>query len=253
MPAVALVADIVLGPLITDIVGGVLGAEVAGTAILGSVTVGSLVSGEIIGAGVGAATAAIQGGDIAKGALGGFVGATVAPLVSAGVSGLLGGTSYGGYSGIPATGTSPILGNAITSGLSKGLGSLAGGVAGGMASGAPFQSALRSGLISGASSGLATGVGTGFGLGGTSTSALQSALQYGLNQAFPAQQPSFKAPSFPVSSRPSPTLGQSLSIAPSLGYSPTGTVFGSGDSEKPKSNVWNVGSLRNVGASDQGA
>jgi len=49
---------------------------------------------------------------------------------------------------------------------------------------------------------------------------------------------------------PSPTLGQSLSIAPSLGYTPSGSVFGSSDSEGKKSNVWNVGSLRNVGAAE---
>ena len=60
-------------------------------------------------------------------------------------------------------------------------------------------------------------------------------------------QPSYRVGSI---ASPSPTLGQSLSIAPSLGYSPTGSVFGSSDAEGKKSNVWNVGSLRNIGAAE---
>ena len=46
------------------------------------------------------------------------------------------------------------------------------------------------------------------------------------------------------------TFGQSLSIAPTLGYTPTGSVFGSSDAEGKKSNVWNVGSLRNIGSAE---
>ena len=48
----------------------------------------------------------------------------------------------------------------------------------------------------------------------------------------------------------SPSLAQSLSISPTIGYTPSGSVFGSSDAEGKKSNVWNVGSLRNVGASE---
>jgi len=65
----------------------------------------------------------------------------------------------------------------------------------------------------------------------------------------PSVQPglSLQGPATPA---PSPTLGQSLSIAPTLGYTPTGTVFGSSDDSGQKSNVWNVGSLRNIGSAE---
>jgi hypothetical protein len=35
-----------------------------------------------------------------------------------------------------------------------------------------------------------------------------------------------------------------------IGYAPGSTVFGAGESDKPRRNVWNTASLRNIGEED---
>jgi hypothetical protein len=90
------------------------------------------------------------------------------------------------------------------------------------------------------------------------TSALGGALGFGLSAAFPTSKETQRAgvsaqtPYQPTVSGKSTTqalgtgapMGSALSIAPGMGYSPSSTVFGSGESDKPKSNVWNVESLK---------
>ena len=277
MPAAAIVlplAETVFGGAISTFVGSTL----ASAGILASGTLGAIETGIIIGAGEGAVNAAVTGGDIAKGALMGGVGGGVGAGVSSEVTKALGSTEYGGYSGIPTTTTntvnplmpatvagSPELGSAAVKAAGQGAGSFAGALAGG----APLNTALQQGLrgaeiggISGLVSGLAqydlgvpkseaATIGSGAGQiasyalpsvsGGSATPSYTTPVQPSLN---------LQGPQSATVAGPSATLGQSLSIAPTLGYTPTGSVFGSSDAEGKKSNVWNVGSLRNIGAAE---
>lgn len=214
---------------------------------LGASTItASVVGGAIIGAGEGALNAAISGGDIAKGALGGAVGGGVGSGVFTGLGSALG-------IGEPAPGTiGPTQPNLFQAATQRGLSGLAGGMSGSLAAGVPFDQAFRSGLISGAGGALSAGAQYGLGLDPKVSSAVgalgKTAL--GIATAPAPEYPKFKEP--PIRDRrPSASLGQSLSVAPSLGYSPGLTVFGSGgEGDKPKRQVWNVGSLRNVGESE---
>ena len=250
MPAAAIVlplAETFFGGAISTAVGGALAS--AGLIEAGT-TIGSIVTGVIVGAGEGAISAAIQGGDISKGALGGLVGGGV----GAGVSGALGNALI--PKGMQGPGLLPEIGGSVPAGVAaqRGLSQLAGGVAGGLAAGQPFDRALR-GAIPGALGGALSGVAQ-YGLGLQPTAAQlagQAASQLAKYQLQPQPTyPTFKAPEPTVrGAAPSATLGQSLSVAPSLGYSPGLTVFGSGgEGDKPKRPVWNVASLRNVGESE---
>ena len=277
MPAAAIVlplAETVFGGAISTFVGSTL----ASAGILAEGTLGAIETGAIIGAGEGAVNAAVTGGDIAKGALMGGVGGGVGAGVSSEVTKALGSTEYGGYSGIPTSTTntvnplmpatvagSPELGSAAVKAAGQGAGSFASALAGG----APLNTALQAGLRGaeiGGLSGLASGLarydfGTSTGDASTIGSAAGQLASYALpsvsgGSATPSYttpvQPSLnlQGPQSATVAGPSATLGQSLSIAPTLGYTPTGSVFGSSDAEGKKSNVWNVGSLRNIGAAE---
>ena len=273
MPAAAIVlplAETVFGGAISSFVG----SSLAAAGILAEGTLGAIETGVIIGAGEGAVNAAVSGGDIAKGALMGGVGGGVGAGVSSEVTKALGSTEYGGYSGIPTTTTStvnplmpatvagsPELGSAAVGAAGRG----AAGFASALAGGAPLNTALQAGLRGaeiGGLSGLASGLarydfGTSPRDAATIGSAAGQLASYALPSVSGASTPSYTPPiqpglslQGPATQAPSPTLGQSLSIAPSLGYTPTGSVFGSSDAEGKKSNVWNVGSLRNIGAAE---
>jgi len=212
-----------------------------------SALVASIGSGVIVGAGTGAITSAIQGGDIAKGALIGGI----TQGVGAGVSNVIGGAlslpGVGEYGPQLATG-SP----ALDAGILKGVtGAVTGGLGAGLSGGDP----LRGALLGGATGGISGAAGQALGLGPMGTSALGGALGFGLSAAFPtsketqragvsAQTPYQPTVSAPKAAGSSAALGNALSIAPGMGYSPSSTVFGSGESDKPKSNVWNVESLK---------
>lgn len=242
MPAIPLVIA-----AIASYTGITAAITVAITEITGSAIVGAIGSGAIIGAGSGAISSAVQGGDIAKGAFfGGITGG-----VGAGVSDILGSAlsspSVGEYGPQLATG-SP----ALDAGLQRGL---TGAVTGGLGAGLTGGNILKSALLGGATGGFSGAAGTALGLGPTETSALGGAVGFGLNAAFPTSQKtqnagiSAQTPYQPtVSDTKAPgssaALGNALSIAPGMGYSPSSTVFGSGESDKPKSNVWNVESLK---------
>ena len=247
-------------------VASTIGAGVASTTILGATTVADIATGAIIGAGTSAATAAIQGGDIGKAALTGAVSGGVGTGVSSAVSKALGAstplpTGAQGPSAPATVGGSAALGSGVVGSAGQGAGALAGALAGG----APLSTALQSGLrgaelggISGLAKGLAQyDLGTSPKEASAIGSAASQAASYALPSVSGGSRPSYTPPvqpglslQGPATQAPSPTLGQSLSIAPSLGYSPTGSVFGSSDAEGKKSNVWNVGSLRNIGAAE---
>ena len=212
-----------------------------------SALVASVGSGVIVGAGTGAITSAIQGGDIAKGALIGGI----TQGVGAGVSNVLGGVlslpGVGEYGPQLATGST-----ALDAGILKGV---TGAVTGGLGSALSGGDPLRGALLGGATGGISGAAGNALGLGPMGTSALGGALGFGLSAAFPTSketqrsgisaqtpyQPTISGKSAPSGSA---ALGSALSIAPGMGYSPSSTVFGSGESDKPKSNVWNVESLK---------
>ena len=260
MPAAAIVlplAETVFGGAISTFVGSTL----ASAGILASGTLGAIETGAIIGAGEGAVNAAVSGGDIAKGALTGGVGGGVGAGVGAQVSSALAEPSANVYGPVqPNVGGSAALGSGATGAASQGAGSFAGALAGG----APLSTALQAGLrgvelggISGLASGTAKELGVSSRDAGTIGSAASQLASYALPSVSGGSAPSYTPPvqpglslQGPATQAPSPTLGQSLSIAPSLGYSPTGSVFGSSDTEGKKSNVWNVGSLRNIGSAE---
>ena len=260
MPAAAIVlplAETVFGGAISTFVGSTL----ASANILAGGTLGAIETGAIIGAGEGAVNAAVSGGDIAKGALTGGVGGGVGAGVGAQVSSALAEPSANVYGPVqPNVGGSAALGSGATGAASQGAGSFSGALAGG----APLSTALQAGLrgvelggISGLASGTAKELGVSSRDAGTIGSAASQLASYALPSVSGGSAPSYTPPvqpglslQGPATQAPSPTLGQSLSIAPSLGYSPTGSVFGSSDAEGKKSNVWNVGSLRNIGAAE---
>ena len=276
MPAAAIVlplAETVFGGAISTFVGSTL----ASAGILASGTLGAIETGAIIGAGEGAVNAAVTGGDIAKGALTGGVSGGVASGVSSEIGKALGGgaaspTASPDYPGtalgaptVPTVAGLPELGSSAVKAAGQGAGSLAGALAGG----APLNTALQQGLrgaeiggISGLVSGLAQydmgvpksdAATIGSAAGQLASYALPSVSGGSATPTYtPSVQPSLnlQGPQSATVAGPSATLGQSLSIAPTLGYTPTGSVFGSSDAEGQKSNVWNVGSLRNIGSAE---
>ena len=276
MPAAAIIlplAETVFGGAISTFVGSTL----ASAGILAEGTLGAIETGAIIGAGEGAVNAAVSGGDIAKGALTGGVGGGVAGGVSSEIGKALGGgaaspTASPDYPGtalgaptVPTVAGLPELGSSAVNAAGQGAGSLAGALAGG----APLNTALQQGIrgaeiggISGLVSGLAQyDMGVPKSDAATIGSAANQLASYALPSVSggsstptytPPVQPglNLQGPQSATVAGPSATLGQSLSIAPSLGYTPTGSVFGSSDAEGQKSNVWNVGSLRNIGSAE---
>ena len=258
MPAAAIVlplAETVFGGAISSFVG----SSLAAAGILAEGTLGAIETGAIIGAGEGAVNAAVSGGDIAKGALTGGVGGGVGAGVGAQVSSALAEPSANVYGPVqPNVGGSAALGSGATGAAAQGAGSFAGALAGG----APLSTALQAGLRGvelGGISGLASGFAKEAGIPASESKTIGTAASQLASYALPSvsggsSTPTYTPPIQPGLSLqgtlPSPTLGQSLSIAPSLGYTPSGSVFGSSDSEGKKSNVWNVGSLRNVGAAE---
>ena len=276
MPAAAIVlplAETVFGGAISSFVGSTL----ASASILAEGTLGAIETGAIIGAGEGAVNAAVTGGDIAKGALTGGVSGGVAGGVSSEIGKALGGgaaspTASPDYPGtalgaptVPTVAGLPELGSSAVKAAGQGAGSFAGALAGG----APLNTALQQGLrgaeiggISGLVSGLAQydmgvpksdAATIGSAAGQLASYALPSVSGGSATPSYtPPVQPSLnlQGPQSATVAGPSATLGQSLSIAPTLGYTPTGSVFGSSDAEGKKSNVWNVGSLRNIGAAE---
>jgi len=162
-------------------------------------------------------------------------------------------------------GTNTYGGGGYVGGITPLISNTLGGIATGQTPEAAFKSSLPS-AIGGALSGeslfglgldvptssaigqLGSQVAQYYGIGGSSGASGASQTQ---SSTAPSSAPS-SAPSYAGLSvqGPSPTLGQSLSIAPTLGYTPSGSVFGSSDAEGQKSNVWNVGSLRNIGSAE---
>lgn len=250
MPAVAVVVGAIASYTgVTAAISATI-AEITGSALIGSIG-----SGAIIGAGSGAISAAAQGGDIAKGALIGGLTGGVGAGVSAGLTQALGGTVgiEAGAEGFRA----PTLGGSETlaAGTIKGLSGLTSGGLGAALSG---KDPLRGALLGGLSGGISGAAGQALNLSPLQTSALSGALGFGLSSAFPEEQ---KARTTSVTARPatqptvsgkSPTqilgtnapMGSALSLAPGMGYTPSSTVFGAGESDKPKEKVWNVESLK---------
>ena len=251
---------------IAGAVGSALGAGVAGTtlagatglSILGATTVADVATGAILGAGMSAAQAAIQGGDVGKAAIAGAVGGGVAPVI--------GGTLGQALNiGEPLQGTiGPTLPTGTQAATQRGLTNLASGTLAGVAVGQrpedAFKTAIPSavgGALSGAAQyglGIDSGTSKLLGKAGSEITryATTSPPSYQTYQPTSSLRAASEGPTLTggrsVAGSPSATLGQSLSIAPTLGYSPGGTVFGSGgEGDTPKQRVWNVASLRNIG------
>jgi hypothetical protein len=262
MPAVAVVASLALssvGITAASIGTALLGGTAAVAAIEGGTVIASVLGGAVIGTGTGALSAAVQGGDIGKGALMGAASGGIGGGISTAVGEALGASGVPGTAGYvkPSIGGSEALGV----GVSKGLGGLAGGTSAALAGGQPLNSALKSGLIGGVSGGLSAGLGEGLGLGGLGSNALGGAISYGLGQAFkpsaqtrtasaqPAQTGAtgFQTPATQAAGTSS-ALGSALFAAPGFSYSPV--MGGSSGEDKAPKNVWSESdkSLRDVGS-----
>jgi len=265
MPAVGVVASLTLSSV--GITASTVGAAALGAAgITASTTVASVVGGTIIGAGTGALSAAVQGGDIGKGALMG----AVSGGVGSGISGAVSQALSPGLSTIDLQGANympPEVGGsvAVGRGIASGLGRFGGTLAGGLAGGVPFDQALRSGAISGIAGGLGTGIGEATDLGQTGTAILSGALGTGLSAAFGDSGTSRAiAPSVQTGAGPATQynlgalsqgvqtsgLGSALFAAPGIGYSPGAPLFGTSESgQAPTRNAWGGEnkSLRDVG------
>ena len=273
MPAVGFVSFLALssvGITAASVGTAILGGATAVAAIEGGTVIASALGGAVIGAGTGALSAAVQGGDIGKGvlmgAVSGGVGGGVTTALSQGLS--------PGMSSIDLTGANyappEIAGSqALGAGVAKGVGSFAGGTAGALAGGQPLSSALKSGLIGGVGSGLGAGLGTAMDLGSTGQGILGGALSYGLGKALqptgqsqqtyiPTQTSSLggggvsgtQTSGVQTAGAPS-SLGSALFSAPGSSYSPGGPVLGgSGGEDKAPKNVWSESdkSLRDVGS-----
>jgi len=272
MPAVAVAASFALssvGVTAASVGTALLGGATAVAAIEGGTVIASALGGAVIGAGTGALSAAVQGGDIGKGALMGAVSGGVGGGVTTAVSQAL----SPGLSTIDLTGANyappEIAGSqALGAGVAKGVGSFAGGTAGALAGGQPLSAALKSGLVGGLGSGLGAGLGTALDLGSTGQSILGGALSYGLGRALqpsgqsqqtyvPSQTASLgtSGTQIPTSTAQpvgtSSALGSALFAAPGFGYSAGGPVLGGSDAEsKGPRNVWSETdkSLRDVGS-----
>lgn len=250
-----------VGSAASQITNKVLG-DTAKNIIVGGTTVGNVVTGAITKGVTGAATSALTGQDVGKGAVQGIVTGGVSPIVSGFMDKTLstGQPSLGGYGPQQPTG--------LQAGLTGGITPLVSGTLGRIATGKTPEDAFKQsipGAIGGSLSGVARyGLGldqaTADILGQTGGTAYQyltrpssggfvtSGYDAGGGGGGGGAQQSYR---FGSTASPSSTLGQSLSIAPSLGYSPEGAVFGvGGDGDKPKRKVWNVASLRNVGESE---
>jgi hypothetical protein len=213
-------------------------------------------------------TAAVTGNDIGKGALIGAVSGGVAGGVTSAVGSALGAQGPVGEFGPQIPAKPEILGStALGRGVASGVGEFAGGTAGALTAGAPFGEALKAGAIRGAAGGLTAGLSEGLGLGRTESALLGGALRTGLQAAF-REEPEFaprgatgkgdgtRQPSGPLSPvlsealqpRSSATLGGGgLNLGGGgISYAPGGTVFGAGETEKPRRNVWNTESLKNI-------
>jgi len=267
-----MLASTVAAPLVANVIGpsvtAILGTGTAGTVIAGTATVGSVTTGAIAQAGISAAQAALTGRDVARAAEFGALGSTIGGIAEGAVAGQLGAELPTGGEFRETAALGPKLGGsaALGTGLAQGARALASTTATQFAGGRPLDAALRQGLYSGATTGISSALAQEFGVGGKSVgdAAARQAIQYGTDKAvsgltgyspiassYQPQSSSITQPKNQVASaRPSPTLGQSLSIAPSLGYTPGETVFGSSDTKGDKSKVWNVGSLRNVGSGE---
>jgi hypothetical protein len=283
MPAVGVVASLALssvGVTAASVGTAILGGATAVAAIEGGTIIASALGGAVIGAGTGALSAAVQGGDIGKGALmgavsGGVGGGTTTALseaLSPGIS-----TTGANYAPPEIAGS-----QALGAGLAKGVGSFAGTTAGALAGGQPLESALKSGLISGVSGGVGAGLGRALDLGSMGSSVLGGALSYGLGKAFqpsgqssaPSRVAQLSQPSQPSQQYLAPSqtttlgtsfaqpasgqalgtpsaLGSALFAAPGFSYSAGGPVLGGSDTEaKAPRNVWSETdkSLRDVGS-----
>lgn len=244
-----------------------------GATILGSTTVADVATGAVIGSGTAAAKAYASGGDVLKAAEAGAISGATSPLISGTVGEVL-------NIGAPTDEVGPQQPSALQSALQRGISTVGSSVLGGVAVGQRPEDAFKAAIPSGI--GAATSGALQYGLGlqpstaqalGQGVSAVSQFLTQPQGQQFPsasvydistpaAQQAPSTTGAVPTSSpqtvggggltltAPSSTLAQSLSIAPTLGYTPGGSVFGSSDTEGKKSNVWNVGSLRNVGSAE---
>ena len=260
MPAIAIVADVI----ISDIIGASVVDAVA--TVTGSMLLGDIASGAVIGAIGGAASAAIQSGDIWKGVemgalSGGVAGGVTGALEGAGLSGAVNAPpgadgvvptdSFGNALKVQGAGGSLLpesltatskLGTAVASGL--------GTAAGGLATGQSLKTALEGGAIGGLVGYAAPGGGV---TGGVERGLLSTGLRSALGVGDKQLPTSGSSPlitgsaSRQAGSTPgSAALGQALNIGDA-----SSPIFGGSGDEKNKKNVWNVQSLRYMGQPEE--
>ena len=240
-------ADVGVSAAIGSAVLGAVG--VADVAIAGT-TVGALIGGAVVGTGLGAIRAEATGQNVGKGALLGGVGGLASGVVAGEI-----GSALSGPAGEAIGPMQPNLAgsSALAAAAMKGGGAFAGGLASGLAGGQPLGQTLKGATIGGVTGGLGAGLGSEFNLGNLGTSALTAGLGYAANQALGTSAksgsytPSMSQSAGPSTSAKNAILGQGLNVGGVSGYTPGAGIYGSGESEKPASSVWNKESLRSVG------
>jgi len=245
MPAAAVVVAVAV-----EVTGAAAAIGAAVEGVVGAGIIADVATGAIIGAGSGAISSAVQGGDIAQGALVGGITGGVGAGVTGAVAGELSAPGVGQYGPQLATGSA-----GLDYGIAKGLGGLASGAAGAALTGGD---PLKAGLLGGVT-GFATGYAKPtFGLSNLESQALGGALSYGLGQAFAPDTATKRATTSsvgpttysPTVTGQAPTqtstapLGGALLASPTLGYTPGSTFLGGSDKDKPAQNVWNQASLK---------
>lgn len=240
-PVVAVVA-VFVAPTLAASIGSAMG--LTGTA---AVAAGSAV--------IGGTTAALSGGNVAKGALAGGIGGAV----SSALQGSLGSQITGEYSGAAVRpgiiqSTFPELSPASSGALARGLSSAGGSLASQLATGAKLPEALKSAGASGIAGGLSEYLygsptsGTGTSADSTDKQLTQMALQRTLGptaqRVGTSTRPDSTVGSATISQSGSATPGPgSAALAQALRTDPGGPLFGT-DSEGRQRRVWNVESLK---------
>jgi len=240
-PVVAVVA-VFVAPTLAASIGTSMG--LTGTA---AVAAGSAV--------IGGTTAALSGGNIAKGAIAGGIGGAV----SSGLQNALGSQVVGEFSGGTVQpgviqSTFPELSPATTGALARGFSSAGGSLASQLATGAPLSQALKSAGASGIAGGLSEYLygsptsGTGAGADSTDKQLTQMGLQRILSpdtqRVGTSTRPDSTVGSATIAQSGSATPGPgSQALAQALRTDPGGPLFGS-DSEGKQQRVWNVESLK---------
>lgn len=264
MPAVAIIAQIVVSEVAGSMAAGTIGAAIAGSTALGSAAgvISTAVTGAIAGAAGGAAGAAVSGKNIWEGAGIGAISGGVGGGVAAGVGKGLAGSALSETAQKAISSGAGTAAGAAASGQDLGTALKMGGVTGLADYAIPTKSVQGEKLAKDATTGekLASGAKTSVQKLTTAEPWEKTALKSGLSAALGVGQPQAArgGGGATVRQRDVRTTGQgemapgSAALGQALGVSGPGEpIFGATGEGKGKKPVWNVESLRYMGQPEE--